>query len=108
MINGFFLLIDWAYGYYRQQRKLVEEIGWSYTGKHHCIMRFSRKFYWFSIFICKRKLRNSVHLLTQLHGYSFRFISKKHVICKMISSDLSISRFVIVEILVSDTAGCES
>ncbi|KAM4873664.1 receptor-type tyrosine-protein phosphatase zeta isoform 2-T2 [Thomomys bottae] len=23
---------DWAYGYYRQQRKLVEEIGWSYTG----------------------------------------------------------------------------
>uniref|UniRef100_A0A5F8HJS0 Receptor-type tyrosine-protein phosphatase zeta n=1 Tax=Monodelphis domestica TaxID=13616 RepID=A0A5F8HJS0_MONDO len=22
----------WAYGYYRQQRKLVEEIGWSYTG----------------------------------------------------------------------------
>ncbi|XP_054980195.1 receptor-type tyrosine-protein phosphatase zeta isoform X3 [Sorex araneus] len=24
--------LDWAYGYYRQQRKLVEEIGWSYTG----------------------------------------------------------------------------
>ncbi|XP_016832324.1 receptor-type tyrosine-protein phosphatase zeta isoform X3 [Cricetulus griseus] len=23
--------LDWAYGYYRQQRKLVEEIGWSYT-----------------------------------------------------------------------------
>ncbi|XP_011851389.1 PREDICTED: receptor-type tyrosine-protein phosphatase zeta-like [Mandrillus leucophaeus] len=23
---------DWANGYYRQQRKLVEEIGWSYTG----------------------------------------------------------------------------
>ncbi|XP_042638465.1 receptor-type tyrosine-protein phosphatase zeta [Orycteropus afer afer] len=23
---------DWTYGYYRQQRKLVEEIGWSYTG----------------------------------------------------------------------------
>uniref|UniRef100_A0A8C0JNW3 Receptor-type tyrosine-protein phosphatase zeta n=1 Tax=Canis lupus dingo TaxID=286419 RepID=A0A8C0JNW3_CANLU len=22
----------WTYGYYRQQRKLVEEIGWSYTG----------------------------------------------------------------------------
>ncbi|KAI4543548.1 hypothetical protein MG293_006342 [Ovis ammon polii] len=22
---------DWIYGYYRQQRKLVEEIGWSYT-----------------------------------------------------------------------------
>uniref|UniRef100_A0A452T8E0 Protein tyrosine phosphatase receptor type Z1 n=1 Tax=Ursus maritimus TaxID=29073 RepID=A0A452T8E0_URSMA len=26
------LACDWAYGYYRQQRKLVEEIGWSYTG----------------------------------------------------------------------------
>uniref|UniRef100_A0A8C9PNI5 Receptor-type tyrosine-protein phosphatase zeta n=1 Tax=Spermophilus dauricus TaxID=99837 RepID=A0A8C9PNI5_SPEDA len=25
--------LDWTYGYYRQQRKLVEEIGWSYTGK---------------------------------------------------------------------------
>ncbi|XP_016068863.1 PREDICTED: receptor-type tyrosine-protein phosphatase zeta isoform X3 [Miniopterus natalensis] len=24
--------LDCAYGYYRQQRKLVEEIGWSYTG----------------------------------------------------------------------------
>ncbi|XP_006183923.2 receptor-type tyrosine-protein phosphatase zeta isoform X3 [Camelus ferus] len=24
--------LDWTYGYYRQQRKLVEEIGWSYTG----------------------------------------------------------------------------
>lgn len=24
--------LDWIYGYYRQQRKLVEEIGWSYTG----------------------------------------------------------------------------
>ncbi|XP_031311126.1 receptor-type tyrosine-protein phosphatase zeta isoform X3 [Camelus dromedarius] len=24
--------LDWSYGYYRQQRKLVEEIGWSYTG----------------------------------------------------------------------------
>ncbi|XP_072508994.1 receptor-type tyrosine-protein phosphatase zeta isoform X2 [Notamacropus eugenii] len=24
--------LDWAYGYYRQQRKLVEEIGWSYSG----------------------------------------------------------------------------
>ncbi|XP_004090259.2 receptor-type tyrosine-protein phosphatase zeta isoform X3 [Nomascus leucogenys] len=24
--------LDWANGYYRQQRKLVEEIGWSYTG----------------------------------------------------------------------------
>ncbi|KAM9216393.1 receptor-type tyrosine-protein phosphatase zeta isoform 3-T3 [Dugong dugon] len=24
--------LDWVYGYYRQQRKLVEEIGWSYTG----------------------------------------------------------------------------
>ncbi|XP_037693686.1 receptor-type tyrosine-protein phosphatase zeta [Choloepus didactylus] len=24
--------LDLAYGYYRQQRKLVEEIGWSYTG----------------------------------------------------------------------------
>ncbi|XP_053465296.1 receptor-type tyrosine-protein phosphatase zeta isoform X3 [Nycticebus coucang] len=24
--------LDWAHGYYRQQRKLVEEIGWSYTG----------------------------------------------------------------------------
>ncbi|XP_045648714.1 LOW QUALITY PROTEIN: receptor-type tyrosine-protein phosphatase zeta [Ursus americanus] len=24
--------LEWAYGYYRQQRKLVEEIGWSYTG----------------------------------------------------------------------------
>ncbi|XP_026957884.1 receptor-type tyrosine-protein phosphatase zeta isoform X3 [Sagmatias obliquidens] len=24
--------LDWAYGYYRQQRKLIEEIGWSYTG----------------------------------------------------------------------------
>uniref|UniRef100_A0A8C4LQI3 Receptor-type tyrosine-protein phosphatase zeta n=1 Tax=Equus asinus asinus TaxID=83772 RepID=A0A8C4LQI3_EQUAS len=24
--------LNWAYGYYRQQRKLVEEIGWSYTG----------------------------------------------------------------------------
>uniref|UniRef100_A0A8C2VD99 Receptor-type tyrosine-protein phosphatase zeta n=1 Tax=Chinchilla lanigera TaxID=34839 RepID=A0A8C2VD99_CHILA len=29
---SFFLVLDWAYGYYRQQRKLVEEIGWSYTG----------------------------------------------------------------------------
>uniref|UniRef100_G1LHH6 Receptor-type tyrosine-protein phosphatase zeta n=1 Tax=Ailuropoda melanoleuca TaxID=9646 RepID=G1LHH6_AILME len=27
-----FLVGNWAYGYYRQQRKLVEEIGWSYTG----------------------------------------------------------------------------
>ncbi|XP_023596674.1 receptor-type tyrosine-protein phosphatase zeta isoform X3 [Trichechus manatus latirostris] len=32
VINWFFLVIDWVYGYYRQQRKLVEEIGWSYTG----------------------------------------------------------------------------
>uniref|UniRef100_A0A4X1VXJ4 Receptor-type tyrosine-protein phosphatase zeta n=1 Tax=Sus scrofa TaxID=9823 RepID=A0A4X1VXJ4_PIG len=24
--------LDWTNGYYRQQRKLVEEIGWSYTG----------------------------------------------------------------------------
>ncbi|XP_031530082.1 receptor-type tyrosine-protein phosphatase zeta isoform X2 [Vicugna pacos] len=24
--------LDWTHGYYRQQRKLVEEIGWSYTG----------------------------------------------------------------------------
>ncbi|KAL2777614.1 receptor-type tyrosine-protein phosphatase zeta isoform 2 precursor [Daubentonia madagascariensis] len=24
--------LDWVHGYYRQQRKLVEEIGWSYTG----------------------------------------------------------------------------
>ncbi|XP_073920470.1 receptor-type tyrosine-protein phosphatase zeta isoform X5 [Castor canadensis] len=24
--------LDWTYGYYRQHRKLVEEIGWSYTG----------------------------------------------------------------------------
>lgn len=34
LINWFFLVVDWAYGYYRQQRKLVEEIGWSYTGKY--------------------------------------------------------------------------
>uniref|UniRef100_A0A8I3NWE6 Receptor-type tyrosine-protein phosphatase zeta n=1 Tax=Canis lupus familiaris TaxID=9615 RepID=A0A8I3NWE6_CANLF len=27
-----FFLMYWTYGYYRQQRKLVEEIGWSYTG----------------------------------------------------------------------------
>uniref|UniRef100_A0A2K5NSQ7 Receptor-type tyrosine-protein phosphatase zeta n=1 Tax=Cercocebus atys TaxID=9531 RepID=A0A2K5NSQ7_CERAT len=27
-----FALFYWANGYYRQQRKLVEEIGWSYTG----------------------------------------------------------------------------
>uniref|UniRef100_A0A8P0P7R6 Receptor-type tyrosine-protein phosphatase zeta n=1 Tax=Canis lupus familiaris TaxID=9615 RepID=A0A8P0P7R6_CANLF len=26
------LALYWTYGYYRQQRKLVEEIGWSYTG----------------------------------------------------------------------------
>lgn len=50
LIYWFFLVTDWAYGYYRQQRKLVEEIGWSYTGKHYCIMRFSRKFYWLFIY----------------------------------------------------------
>lgn len=93
LIPWFFFFVDWANGYYRQQRKLVEEIGWSYTGKHITyIMRFSRNFYCFvSVFVYKRKLCSTIHHVN-LAKWIVRLINR-YIKYKMLSYRLSINKF---------------
>ena len=63
LMVSLFLVLDWAYGYYRQQRKLVEEIGWSYTGKLIAYTVTINKNFLGSVFVtfCKRNSCSLAH-----------------------------------------------